>query len=154
MSTASTAKVDYPGAAKRHFEDAIVLESNARPANAGQLFGVAAECGVKAILIACGVLTEPDGTIGRPNGITGKGFRDHMPQLPHAVVTFGHLVPDGRAFAKYSAAMPDLRNFHDWTIDQRYWGESHILTTSVPTWKAAAGNVLKALDLAIADGVM
>jgi len=41
---------DFRDAAERHFEDAGYLEAGNRPANADHLFGLSAECALKAVM--------------------------------------------------------------------------------------------------------
>jgi hypothetical protein len=154
MSAIGIACVGYAESARRHFHDAGVLLNGGREPNAGQLFGFAAECGVKAILVACGAPADSEGSIGKPTGVAGKGFKEHMPQLHQAAVAFGSLVPDGRFTAKYMAAMPNLSHFADWLVAHRYWYAGAIPIASVGKWQSAAGEVLAALDQAKNDGVL
>jgi hypothetical protein len=46
--------VDFHQAGQRHFRDAELLRTHARNAAAGQLYGFAAECGIKFLLIKQG----------------------------------------------------------------------------------------------------
>lgn len=45
---------DFLGSARRHMQDALMLESANRKANSGQLLGFTAECGVKAVMVWLG----------------------------------------------------------------------------------------------------
>jgi hypothetical protein len=44
----------YSTAAMRHWQDATLLDESRRLANADQLYGFAAECGLKSALVAVG----------------------------------------------------------------------------------------------------
>ena len=64
MSAATThLPVDYVESARRHRQDAQILMEADRQANAGQLLGFSVECGLKALLIACGVEPDPEGSV-------------------------------------------------------------------------------------------
>lgn len=154
MSVMGVSRVSYTQAARRHFKDAGLLLSGGRQANAGQLLGLAAECGVKAIVVACGAPTDAEGSVGKVSGATGKGFRDHMPELHQAATAFGGLLPDGRFSTRYMAMMPKLAAFSDWAVDQRYWLDAAWPAASLPHWHAAAGEVMQAVDQAEQDGVL
>ena len=52
---------DFIDAADRHFEDADFLESNGRVANADHLFGLSAECALKAVMQGLGMALRPGG---------------------------------------------------------------------------------------------
>jgi len=141
---------DFKAAARRHHHDAELLRNEGRGANAGQLYGFAAECGLKALMVAHGLPTEPSGDIRkRPRG----NFRKHMPDLGQAVATIT-LFPDGRAATRYVSMLPDLSHFNDWSVDHRYWMEAMLPSGSLQNWHAAALQVSAMLDAATADGVM
>ncbi len=143
-------QVDFKSAAKRHFADAEFLESQGRSANAGQLYGFTAECGLKALLVAHGVPTELNGDIRiRPK----TGYREHIPVLSQAVATLT-VFPDGRTATHYLSMLPGLASFNDWSIDHRYWIESVVPSGSLPNWREAARQVSGMLDVATVDGVM
>ncbi len=141
---------DFKAAARRHHHDAELLRNAGRGANAGQLYGFAAECGLKALMVAHGLPTEPSGDIQRK---PKSAFRAHMPELSQAVATIT-VFPDGRAATRYVSMLPDLSHFNDWSVHHRYWMESMLPSGSFPNWRAAAGQVSAMLDAATADGVM
>ncbi|MFN9965856.1 MAG: hypothetical protein ACK52N_03230 [Lysobacteraceae bacterium] len=154
MSTSVIRKVAYAVAARRHFADADLLLSNGRQANAGQLLGLAAECGLKAIVVACGAATTQEGDVVNPQGLSGKGFKDHFPQLEQVATQHGGLLPDTRFSTRYLARMQNLSAFSDWTVSQRYWCHSVVPIASIPNWKLAADEVMAVLDQAQQDGVL
>lgn len=47
--------VDFLDAHRRHWEDAELLHEHARWANANQLYGIAAECGMKRLMLVFGM---------------------------------------------------------------------------------------------------
>ena len=77
--TLTTAPMTYPadftGAHRRHWQDAELLFAEHRWANADQLYGFSAECGLKAVLKKDGELIE------------GK-YKTHIHELWRAFKTF------------------------------------------------------------------
>lgn len=141
-------RVDYVGSARRHLKDAHILMHAGRQANAGQLLGFTIECGLKALLIACGIAPDPDG--GVPHG----KFRTHMPTLNNRIVSEGHLIPDGVRSAHYRAMVPSVSALSDWSVEHRYLRESALPLASLTHWDLAALEMNEMLDQAIIDGVM
>ncbi|WP_321944076.1 hypothetical protein [Paraburkholderia tropica] len=141
--------VHYIEAARRHMVDANSLLTSSRSANAGQLYGFVAECGLKALLIACGVPPDANGEIPQKHR-----FRQHVPNLPDRIANEGHLIPDGSRANQYLTSLAHLEKFSDWLVDHRYWREAALPLTSVPVWKTAAEEILLMLDKAKEDGVV
>lgn len=155
--TAVPPRVAYAVAARRHMTDAEELFKANRLANAGQLYGFVAECGLKALLIASGVAPSTDGGIpmahpAKPNKT--HPLRTHMPKLSAGISTHGQLIPDGQRAQAYMATMPSIGHFNDWSIDHRYWHDAALPLTSVASWRTAAIEVGKMLDQAKQDGVL
>lgn len=155
MTTPLIYGTQYREAAFRHLLDANMLLNEGRKANAGQLYGFVAECGMKALLIACGVPKYADGGIAE-RGAAGERipFRKHMPFLWDNIVSSGSLIPDGILSTKYLAYVHSLSNFGDWSVDHRYWAEGALPHDSLNGWKAAAHDVAAMLDQAVEDGVI
>ncbi len=140
------ARVDYLESGRRHFDDGLRLAAACRLPNAGQLFGLSAECGVKGLLVALGHQTESDGGLG-------KGpLRKHVNQL-HAASADLSVFLTGRNAGRYWAMLPSLANFVDWSVDQRYYGTAGI-PQSHANWQAAAREVQEMLQQAQLDGVV
>lgn len=152
MSAKGPILVSYFESARRHFHDAGVLLGGSRSANAGQLFGIAAECGIKAILVASNVPVDITGSIDRLPGVKGKGFKDHWPQLGQALTDLAGAIPDSRTATSYLSLIPNLAHFSDWLIEHRYWRDAALPLPAVGRWQAAAAEVMAALDQAKEDG--
>jgi hypothetical protein len=150
MSAAMTPlPVDYVESARRHMTDAHILMTAGRKANAGQLLGFSVECGLKALLIACGVETDNDG------GIKHKStFKTHMPELNNRLVSSGHLIPDGQRPTHYRAMLSNVDSLSEWSVDHRYVKESVLPLTFLPQWNLAAQEINEMLDQALIDGVI
>lgn len=149
--------VSYEQAARRHLADAETLFNQGRLANAGQLYGFVAECGLKALLLACGVVPDADGGIpgthpDKPN--RQHPLRQHMPSLAGRIASHGQLIPDGPRATNYMAAMPNLSHFDNWSVDHRYRRDSALPLASVVDWRTVAQQVSSMLDQAKQDGVL
>lgn len=149
MSAVIPAKVNYVAAARRHHLDARTLHAQGRTANAGQLFGLAMECGLKALLIASGITPDADGSV--PNK---KTFREHMPLLADRLNIHGNLIPDGPQANRYLAMIPGRVDFKNWSVEQRYWRDDALPLADLPAWAAAATEMGNMLDQAKQDGVL
>ena len=57
----TTIPTDFYDAHHRHWEDAERLYHNERWANADHLYGIAAECGLKRLMIAFGMRCDANG---------------------------------------------------------------------------------------------
>lgn len=98
---------DYRQAARRHLGDAEHLLAAGRAQNADQLFGLSAECSLKAVAVALGVRTQPDGSVDRPH-------RLHADKLWPAM----HALLHERAAGRWSALLGTGEAFSDWSVDQ------------------------------------
>ena len=155
--TPTPAPVAYAHSARRHMADADTLFNQQGLANAGQLYGFVAECGLKAMLLACGVSPGADG--GIPERHPAKPdkphpLRKHMPDLTARIAAQGQLIPDGPQATKYMAHLRDLGNFKDWSVDHRYWRDAALPLASVAAWRIAAQQITAMLDQAKQDGVL
>ncbi len=144
--------IDFRLAARRHWNDATLLDDHGRTGNAGQLYGLSAECGVKALLVALGYPTEPDGSPANEPPAGLSKVRSHIHQF---VSKMGDIQGEinGRGGAKYTAMFPNITKFSDWTTDHRYWANSAI-PNSLPASKLASEEVMRMLDTASLDGVL
>lgn len=140
--------VKYPEAARRHLRDGHILLEKACRANAGQLFGFSVECSLKALLVACGVPKEPDGSIQKRHRL-----RQHEPVLSARMVAEGNLVPDGR-YTSYFSPLDSLRLMGDWSVDHRYDSEASLPLGSIANWERVALDALAMLEQARLDGVL
>lgn len=142
-------KISFHGAALRHCADTELLQANQRIANAGHLYGFVAECGLKALLVACGLPTEMDGDISKA-GRKGTDFRWHVDELA-GQINMIHSFLDGRTMAGYLVHIPDIANFCNWSTAHRYYDEVCI-PASFEQWRLAALQVMKMLDAVKVDG--
>ncbi|GAA0526035.1 hypothetical protein [Saccharopolyspora thermophila] len=103
---------DFPTAARRHYQNALLLRKEQRLPNADHVAGMAAECGLKAILI--GYLdgfvnkknNKPDHPV-HPSGKPGPSY-GHLPTLWEEIC----LVASGRNANAFYLAMTQKNPFH------------------------------------------
>lgn len=136
---------DFRDASARHFEDAMFLLNNSpnSEANADHLFGISAECSLKAVMRALGMELNDEGA---PKD---KGHRVHMPELWAGFQSFakGHLA------SRYLEPLDKENPFSDWAVDQRYWARSAIASEAPSRRMAAAAQCRLSLEGLLIDGV-
>lgn len=134
---------DYYDAAQRHWDDANHLLSTARLPNADQLFGVAAECSLKAIMLKLGMPMKND----RPADNKRHG---HINVLWDEFISFAN----GKGQAHYATALGTGNPFDKWNINQRYENGSVISLQRVTDHKNSAELARSGLVQAVVDGVV
>jgi hypothetical protein len=121
---------DMPAAARRHLEAADELPDQ-RYDVAGYLYGIAAECAIKAIMLECGL---------RPAGQhQDDPFYKHLPELK-TLLRDAPLVRKDQVLRRF---VNDSAFLHHWDISMRYCKASEIDRRWVETWhdqaRAAVG---------------
>ncbi len=135
---------DFRDAAIRHLLDGHLLQAEGRWANADHLFGVSAECSLKAIMVGLG---HPTTRRGAP--------RDHQEHIDALLPNF-EVLANGLLDAKHLAMMPATGTFRQWSVHQRYWPRADARFTAANVADLATGaqqchNVLNELVL---DGIL
>ncbi len=127
-------------AAQRTYRDAAHLEDGKRIANADHLYGLAAECALKAILVGLGVIP--------PSAPPPKTWWKHINLLWNQYSTY----VSGHHHSSY--LVTSTNPFADWVVDHRY--EDEALFTEARLRAHAAGALAAGLLLeqAILDGVV
>ena len=136
---------DFADAHRRHLEDADLLFDNDRWANADHLYGLSAECGLKAIMLGLGMDVDAKGTPPRE-----QEHKQHMPGLVPVFRDFAHQ----RGGGAYLASLPARAPFDDWSIGDRYAHRRHFRSANVAPHRAAACRVGQFVQRARQDGVL
>lgn len=123
---------DFPDAHARHWQDAELLAQAGRWANADQLYGYSAECGLKAVMVANGMPVA--GQTGSP---TKRRHRQHIQRLWG---TFRSFV-EGRPTASLLRHLPQSNPFAQWSQDNRYAAGHHFSAATVTPHREAARQV-------------
>lgn len=133
-------RVDFLDAYKRHWEDAEHLFQDQRWANADHLYGLSAECGLKALMKAFGMKVDANSNPIR------KQDRVHINKLWARYATYIK-GPVGRGYS-----LPPCDPFSDWCVDQRYMHQSSFAEDFVKRHKDGANAVKKAIARAKREG--
>ena len=118
---------DFRDAHLRRWQDAELLFEHQRWANADQLYGLSAECGLKAVMVGLGMGAGSHGALPRQ-------YRKHMNDLWREFVTF----VSGRGRGKYVQMLPTANPFANWSIDNRYAHGRYLSKSAVDPHRAAA----------------
>ena len=132
---------DFRDAAKRHMADAECLKENSW-ANADHLFGVAAECALKRVMVSLDMATHPDGS---PRD---RGHKVHMPDLWPAFQSFAR----GRLASRYLQPLSPDNLFGRWSIEQRYSHRATITQAQADYHHGAASQCMAVMEMAFLDG--
>jgi hypothetical protein len=145
-TSATAPSPDFRAAARRHYLDAAFLLDDSRVPNADHLAGLAAECGLKAIL---------EGWYGATPGPrflewNGKQVKFHVDRLWGEVAT--GLV--GRAGATLALLLQGSVPFANWDVSDRYSDGTAVSDQSARHHVGKAREVIEILEQAIRDGVV
>jgi len=136
---------DYLDAMKRHWEDAELLwiQNPKRFANADQLYGLVAECGLKALMAKL-VPNFFDNIRQRPSDLLDR---------KHANLIWGRYLHHSQGSAASRYALPPISNpFGQWEIDDRYANRIHFVHARVKGHRDAALIVKQLVDQAEEKG--
>ena len=136
--------VDFHDAHLRHWDDAECLFEDGRWANADQLYGLSAECGLKAVML---VSRMPVGRFGVP---TQREHRQHVNILWPEFKKFVR----GRIGGRYLNMLPGGNPFASWSIEDRYAHSGHFNYASVSPHRSAADGIRKMVRHAREDRVI
>ncbi|MBF8272212.1 MAG: hypothetical protein HW380_1317 [Magnetococcales bacterium] len=107
-------QADFLDAHERHRHDAELLNQALRWANADHLYGIAAECGLKCLMMVFGMEVNSLGSPRiREDRMHAKGIWERFESYRS-----GH--PQGTGYA-----LPAENPFHDWDVSDRYAHQSN-----------------------------
>ena len=135
---------DFHDAHLRHWDDAECLFEDSRWANADQLYGLSAECGLKAVMLGLGM---PVGRYGEP---TQPKYKQHVNILWPTFRTF----VSGRNGIQYLNLLPPSNPFTRWSITDRYASGHHFTSTGVNRHRMAACKVIRMVQQVKRDGIL
>ncbi|MDY7228640.1 hypothetical protein [Hyalangium rubrum] len=136
--------INFRKALDRHWTDADSLDRAKRLANADHLFGISAECALKAVMIALGAPTNSDGDLSNA---------DHQKHINTLWSNF-RIFAQGPHGARYAAKLGSINPFKDWHVIQRYFGDEHFTAATVQAHRAGAFKAKEVFQLAIQDGIL
>ena len=136
---------DFHDAHLRHWQDAELLFRHDRWANADQLYGLSAECGLKAVMLGSGM------RVRRSDGAPEQS--EHRQHVAELWPVFGAFV-SGRKRARYLRLLPNVNPFASWSIADRYADGRHCNRERVGLHRLAANKVRSMVQSAQQDGVL
>ncbi len=136
-------KTDFLDAFFRHWEDAELLFLKQRWANASHLHGMAAECGLKKLMLYNGM--PYDAVNDKPGE---KEDRKHINEIwsRYSVYQNG---PLGRSYA-----LPMCDPFSDWRVEQRYCHQADFTESLATGHRDGAMDVKRLIDKAHHEGLL
>ena len=137
-------KADFLDAHDRHWDDAEILFAANRFANADHLYGIAAECGLKRLMLIFGMPVDPD--TGSPNS---KDDRKH----PNDLWIRFECYRSGKA-AGTGYALTSANPFGSWHVSDRYAHQSNFDQTRVEGHQAGAQEVHNLIGKAKREGLL
>lgn len=151
--TSTMSQISFFKASQRLHSDASHLASDGqgnRRLNAGHLFGLAAECGLKYLLLLCGGLQRDPAT----GDLIGK--KPHIDQLtaPSGLAQNYQQLVAGHTHSQYFALIPNLPALNSWKAHFRYYDETDASYPQADEsgWQNASKEIQTVLDAAILDG--
>lgn len=137
-------KADFLDAHRRHWDDAQYLYRDRRWANADHLYGMAAECGLKLLMLKFGM--PYDGTKGRPSK---KDDRVHADGVWARFESYrqGHVLGTGYALST-------VNPFANWEVADRYVHQSNFVQARVQDHQIGAQQVCDLIAKAQREGLL
>lgn len=143
MTDVPSWQTDFRDAHERHWKDGERLYQAQRWANADHLYGLSAECGLKAVMVGLGMGTDDQGS-------PPKGYKVHVNKLWGQFLTF----LQGRPQAQYAGLLSDMNPFENWSAEQRYAHQKHFTQDMVLAHREATDKVRSVVRRAREDGVV
>lgn len=139
-----TMPADFLDAHERHWDDAERLLVAKRWANADHLYGMAAECGLKKLMLAFGMTF--DAAKDMPADISDRKHTDTI-WIRFESYRSGH--HRGVGFA-----LPTENPFANWTVSQRYAHQDHFNNARAMAHQTGASLVRQLVKKAVLEGVI
>jgi hypothetical protein len=140
---------DFKAVARRHYQDALYLLEGRRWPNADHLAGVAAECGLKAMLLDyLGATLDPWDMPVHPQATTKRQRLGHVNQL------WGQLplIVRGRSARPFTGLLTWQDPFNGWDIADRYSDGKAVSETDADGHVTTAGKILLMIQQAEVTG--
>ena len=118
----------------RHWKDAEILLGCCRLANADQLYGFSAECGLKAVMAVLG------------KRLLRRHVHELWPEFKRSV--------RGRAAGRFRRQLPPGSPFVDWSHHDRYAPDGYVRRGAVNQHRTAALGVRRMVERARQDGTL
>ena len=137
-------QADFLDAHERHWKDAEALFAQGRYANADHLYGVAAECGLKRLMVRFGMVVNP--TTGSP--IDNKDWK-HANNIWVRFEAYRSGKVEGADYG-----LPASNPFGNWDVSDRYAHQSNFPQASVQIHQGGAAAVCELIKKAQREGLL
>lgn len=135
-----TLPVDFADAHRRHFGDAELLFMSERLGNADHLYGLSAECGLKAVMERLGMPVDA-------TGLPPKRYMKHVQELWPQFEAFA----SRHGGARYVEELPVGSPFADWSHNDRYARGGYSGEDAVGRHRVAANGIRRMVQAAEMD---
>jgi hypothetical protein len=136
-------QTDYHDAHNRHWQDAEQLFQAQRWANADHLYGLAAECGLKALMMQFGMFLD------------SKDMPKERQDQQHANGIWARYESYRSGHQQgVSYGLPSANPFQDWHVSQRYANQSNFDKTLAESHRTGAELVCNLIKKAQQDGLI
>lgn len=137
---------DFLDAHRRHWDDAELLFNSSRWANADQMYGFSAECGLKAVMKKLGMWVDATGTPAR-------GHQKHVQHLWPIFLVFA-AGRGGARWVPYLRRLPTQNPFANWSHHDRYAHRGWFAQSNVAPHQAAARTILNMVQSGAQAGLL
>lgn len=137
-------QADFLDAHERHWDDAERLFADGRYANAGHLYGMAAECGLKRLMVRFGMMVNP--ATGSP---TAREDRSHVNCVWNRFESYRSGILEGVDYG-----LPTPNPFDDWDVSDRYAHQSNFNQAGVQPHQAGAAAICELIKKAQREGLL
>ena len=137
-------QADFLDAHKRHQDDAEILFSAERYANADHLYGIAAECGLKRLMVRFGMVVNP--ATGSP---AARDDRDHAKYIWDRFELYRTGKVEGTDYG-----LPSPNPFNNWDVSDRYAHRSNFNQMDVQPHRDGASAVCELIKKAEREGLL
>src|SRR5574343_1869658 len=137
-------QADFLDAHERHRDDAERLFSAGRYANADHLYGMAAECGLKRLMIRFGMVLNP-----ATGSTKERDDREHVDNIWSRFESYRSGKVEGVDYG-----LPTPNPFDDWNVSGRYAHQSNFNQAGVQPHRAGALAVSQLIKKAQREGLL
>jgi hypothetical protein len=135
---------DFLDAHQRHLEDADLLFDNQRWANADHLYGLAAECGLKRLMLCFGMQFDSAKDVPKE-----REDKVHVDGAWDRYETYRNNHHQGAGYP-----LPTTNPFANWRVSERYEPRGNFSEARVKPHRKGAEAVMKLIRKAELEGVL
>lgn len=138
-------RADFLDAHERHWDDAERLFSAGRYANADHLYGMAAECGLKRLMVKFGMNVDP----AKGGSPSERDDREHANKIWDRFESYRSGKVEGIDYG-----LPAPNPFDNWVVTDRYAHQSNFSYAGVQIHQAGAAAVCDLIKKAQREGLL